>query len=178
MQYAVIQGSHIMSGGEYQALMAHGEDIVDHRPCDDEMALLLVYGSFKPQVGETPLAAMNQTREVLDTYYGTIQGDQCLLSTLLDIVFYEPLYRGLAVDIPFAALMRTALDINFHNTRSIPCFIRYRDMSPATNILNRPGLLCVYRSEGGVKRQALVSESAWREAIAPKRPLQCARYCV
>ena len=175
MQYAVVQ-NRLLAADEYRALMTHGTNIFDRVPPDRDMSLKIVYGSLKPQVGETPLDAMDQTRETRDCWYGTVREDQCLLSTLLDIEFHKPLYRGLAVDIPFAALLRTGIEIGHQQKRSIPCFVRYEGMSAADNLLDRPAILCLYRQEGRPKGG--VTDSGWRDAIRPQRLLQCARNCI
>ena len=174
MQYAIIR-NRILAAEEYQALMQHGEDIPDQTPRAGDARLKLVYGTLKPQVGETPLQAMQDTRETLGCWYGAIRGGRCRLSTLLDIEFHEPLYRGLAVDIPFAALMRTDLQIGLPRQHAIPCFVRYQGMQPADNLLDRPGILCLCRQEN--RPRPAITEAGWREAIRPERPLQCARAC-
>lgn len=174
MQYAIIQ-NRVLSAAEYTSLMTHGEGIADWIPMEDDVSLQLVYGALKPQEGEIPLDAMKATRETLGCWYGAIIDDRCVLSTLLDIEFQEPLYRGYAVDIPFAALLRTGLEIARSRGKSTPVFVRYEGMTPAENLLNRPAVLCVHQCEGRLKGP--LSESGWRDSMDIERSIYGARLC-
>ncbi|MYB35074.1 MAG: hypothetical protein F4X92_08150 [Gammaproteobacteria bacterium] len=174
MQYAIIQ-NRVLSAEEYTALMTHGEHIADRTPEAGGMSLQLVYGALRPQFGETPMDAMAETRRTCGCWYGTIDGERCVLSTLVDIEFHDPLFRGHAVDVPFSALLHTDLDIGARRNRSIPLFVRYEGLSPAQNLLDRPAILCVCRSERRMRTP--LAESGWRNAIDSGRAAESARQC-
>ena len=174
MQFAIVQ-DRILAAQEYAALMNHGTDISDRTIPESEMSLKLVYGSLKPQVGINAEEALKETMDTLGCLYGTIQGKECIPSILVDIEFQESFVRGRAVDVPFSALIRTTLEVGMKKKSSIPMFILYQDISSATSLLNRLGVLCVYRQENRPKAE--ITESGWRDAIRPERPLQCARNC-
>ena len=174
MQYAIVK-NRILAADEYAALMAHGADIAERKIPDSEMSLKLVYGSLKPQVGHSPEEAVEETLRTLGTRYGTITGRDCIACTLVDIEFMEPITRGRAVDVPFSALIETDIEIVEKRKTSTPLFVLYKGMGPAVSLLNRPGVLCVYRQEKHPKAE--VTRSCWRDAIRPERPLQCARAC-
>ena len=174
MQYVIIQ-DRVLSTEEYSFLMTHGEGIADRVPNENELSLRLVYGALKPQVGEIPLEAIKDTQETLGCWYGAIIENQCVLSTLVDIELREPLYHGYAVDIPFAALLRTSLEVNHCRGRSTPVFVRYEGMTPAENLLNRPAVLCLHRCEGRLKEP--LTESGWRDSMSPERAARSARLC-
>ena len=174
MQYAIIQ-NRVLAAAEYTALMIHGERIIDRTPEVGGMSLQLVYGALKPQVGETPLAAMAETRETCGSWYGTVDGGGCILSTLVDIEFHDPLFRGHAVDVPFSALLHTDLAIGSGRSRSMPLFVRYEGLSPAQNLLDRPAILCACRNER--RLHSPLSESGWRNRIDPGRAAESARQC-
>lgn len=181
MQYAVMKLSEdrgiLVSAQEHQILLTHSDDVKDVEEDEDSMPLKLVYGSFKPQYGhdgnaDAALAAMTQCKGFR---LGYAEGDRCRAIELCDFVAYEPIYRGKALDIPFVALIRTHVDMPERDGPAVTAFLRYvQDMSPATNILNRPGLFAFKSQDRRRHGTALTSENwrgfadearAWRVAL-------------
>lgn len=175
MQYAAAP-NRTLAMEENLALAEHGGNITDETPPQDALRLKLVYGLFRPQPFLDTVDAVLDLYETLDCRYGTIRGDRCRISILLDIALFEPICWGEATEFPFAALMRTDIELDSRQRRSVPCFVRHAGMSPADNLFHRPGILLLYRQEN--RPRAEITESGWRKAIRRQRPLQCARACL
>lgn len=179
MQYAVIEISgqrRLVDANELQALETHQDAITDAVEDEDSMPLKVVYGGYKVQ----PELSGNADAAVLDMarsrgyQLGYIDGGLCRAIELCDFIAFEPQRRGHALDIPFAALIRTHVAMPSKDRQAVSAFLRYAQMSPATNILNRPGIFAFKGEErrlGGVA----VTHQNWRTFIDQSRAVRAAQ---
>lgn len=157
---------------EYAALDAHHDNIEDIVEDETTMELKIVYGSYKPSPGMDADSAVIDITEMKGYELGHIDDKTCRAIEFCDFQAYAPIYRGKALDIPFAALIRTHVEIPSGKTQAVTAFIRYKtQMSPATNILNRPGLFAIKAQE---KRGTSFDQQNWRTYIDEERMHRCA----
>ena len=96
---------------------------------------------------------------------------------LSDFVAYAPLKRGYALDIPFAALIRTHVEMPSADRQAVTAFARYSgQMTPGTNILNRTGLFAFKAQERRLRGE--VSRENWRTFADEKRALRAAQIAI
>jgi len=165
---------------EHVALTTHGDSLQDVDEDEETMLLKLVYGSYKPQpaLRDDAQASLASMMELKGYALGHVKGQRCRAIELCDIEAYEPIRRGKALDIPFAALIRTHIEMPKGTGQAVTGFARYlSQMTPATNILNRPGLFAFKAQDRRVKVDALTAER-WREFIDQSRAVRAAMRAV
>ncbi|EOZ8645558.1 hypothetical protein ACQWTT_001309 [Acinetobacter baumannii] len=168
MQYALMQVSEttmvLMDASEVQALQTHGEKIVDVSEQDEEnLPLKIVYGAYKPQHGKTINETMDSLKNSKGFWYGHIRDDKCYKIGLTDLVTLDTVIQGKSFYIPFAALVSTNIDLkNKSRTFAITSFLRYDNMNPAQNILNRKGILSIGSQENRIKKDILTVDN-WKD---------------
>lgn len=165
---------------EHIALTTHCDSLQDIEEDEDSMPLKLVYGSYKPQhrLRDDVSASLENLMGSKGYQLGHVKGEQCRAIEMCDIEAFEPIQRGKAVDIPFAALIRTHIEIPDGSTQAVTGFLRYlSQMNPATNILNRPGLFAFKAQDRRVKVEALTAEN-WRQYIDQPRAIRAARQSI
>ncbi len=176
MQYALFQIDDkmlLLDIHEHVALMDNCDSIADVSEDEDSMPLKIVYGSYKPQRGFDADAAVMSMAEIKGYALGHVMDKTCRAVELCDFVAYAPLLRGHAIDIPFAALVRTHVDMPTADRQAVTAFVRYfSDMTPATNILNRPGVFAFKAQERRVRDE--VTQANWRTFIDEKRAVDAA----
>lgn len=141
------------------------------------MPFKVVYGSYKSQPGFSADVAI--TNIGLSTGYalGHVKDKECRALELCDVITFTPLQRGKALDIPFAALIRTHIDMPSGDTQAVTAFLRYAtQMTPATNILNRPGLFAIKAQERRIR--VPVTHENWRGFVDEARVDRAARNAI
>jgi hypothetical protein len=177
MQYALFPINEdrkmvLLDINEYAALDEHHDTIQDLEEDETTMALKIVYGSYKPLPGVDAEKAVSDITEIKGYELGHIDDKTCRAIEFCDFHSYDPIYRGKALDIPFAALIRTHIEIPSGKTQAVTAFVRYKtQMSPATNILNRPGLFAIKAQE---KRVTDIDQQNWHTHIDEERMLRSA----
>ncbi len=181
MQYALIEVSagqcRIIDAHEYQSLTTHGDDIKDMDEDEDSMPYKIVYGSYKTQPeyrGDTVSITL-QMEECKGYRLGYVTGDVCRSIELCDLRVYSPIERR-SFDMPFAALIRTFVDVRAGNTQAITAFLRYaQQMTPGTNVINRSGLFAMKDQERRVPKGELVTPNNWLRFVDEERALRAAQ---
>ncbi|MFB5678792.1 hypothetical protein [Paenibacillus terreus] len=153
LQYALMElnGTKIIIDAvEVNSLhkFGNGARLQDIEPEDHTLSLKVVYGQFIPQ----PEMALDKVKEdIIDSKgmaLGYIYQDACRILVLEDISLETPLANGY---IPFAALLSTDLEVEPTSDQAISAFLRYGDMIPEDNILNRFGIFSITRVELNTK---------------------------
>lgn len=180
MQYALFQIDDkmlLLDIREHVALLENCDAIADMEEDEDSMPLKIVYGSYKPQRGYDADAAVMSMAELKGYALGHVMGKTCRAVEFCDFVAYAPLLRGHAIDIPFAALIRTHVEMPSADRQAVTAFVRYfSQMTPATNILNRPGLFAFKAQEQRVRGE--LNRENWRTFVDEARALRSARQAV
>lgn len=180
MQYALFKIDEqmlLLDANEYFALKNHGDQIADVAEDEDSMPLKIVYGSYKPQRGCDEDTAVMDMAKIKGYALGHVVDSACRAIELCDFIAYAPLRRGQAVDIPFAALVRTHVELPSGDAQAVTAFARYgAQMTPGTNILNRPGLFALKAQERRIRTE--VSRENWRGFADEQRALRAARNAV
>lgn len=183
MQYAVIeiQGRMLLiAANELQSLEAFGNTITDQNKIDEEQhPYTICYGSYMPQPDIDEKQAMEHFNSSIDSWIGYIDEDKCHLIDFHDAQPMEPEHRGLLTFIPFAALIQTHPEIiekigKKSQAQAVTGFLRFDEMSPATNILNRPGIIALKGVERRIKGEP-VNKANWHKHIDWDRAMRTAR---
>lgn len=182
MQYALIeiqQRMLLVSAHEMQSLNTFHDAITEQdKPSGAEHPYHVCYGCYMPQPGIEEAEAMDDFEAARDHWIGYIQHDKCHIIAFHDAEPMEPKRMGRAIRIPFAALVQASAPIikkigDRAFVQAVTGFIRYADISPATNILNRPGIIALKNIERRVKGGPL-SPADWRRHIDRARAARTA----
>ena len=180
MQYAVIElaesARRLIDIHEYQALQAHLDKIKDVEEDEASMTIKIVYGAYKVQPGHNgnATAALEEMGRSKGFRLGHVKGDACRAIELCDFVAYDPLVQGHALSIPFAALVRTHVEMPTSGKQAVTAFLRYLDqMTPADNVLNRPGLFAMKTQERRIHGAPITREN-WMQFADEERAIRAA----
>jgi hypothetical protein len=180
MHYALFQigldKKGIMDVHEYSALHTFRDAIQDVDEPEESMPLKIVYGSYKPQPEHRDVDVIRTHMEQSRGFrLGHVMADGCRAIELCDFFAFEPLRRGLALDVPFAALIRTHVEMPTGDRQAVTAFLRYAEqMTPATNILNRPGVFALKAQERR-PNGATVTRQNWCEFVDENRAVHAAQ---
>jgi hypothetical protein len=172
MQYALIEVGNgkrvLMAANELAYLHRFGDGIVDQqRPDEASTPFTICYGCYMPNNGIGEGKAMEDFGAAKDHWLGYAEDDKCHVIALHDAQAMPAVRIGMAVRIPFAALIQADEGVvgkiiaSRRSRQAVTAFLRYHGMSPGTNILNRYGLLALK----GVERRVggcAISLADWR----------------
>ena len=182
MQYALMEAqgkSYLVDANEMQAVECHGpENIADSpKPNEQTSALMRCYGAYLPQPGVTYEKALFDLLGAKGTWLGSIVESICHLIAVQDIRALGIVEVSGQTRIPFASLIQAHPSITDRikgdDALAITGFIRYSNMSPADNLLNRQGVFALQAVERGAADN-LTLES-WDKAIDRTRAQRIAR---
>ena len=186
MQYALIEiqkKTLLIAANEMQALDTFHDSISEQdRPHESQHPYHVCYGCYMPQHGLDEAEALEDFKAARDHWIGYIQQDKCHIIAFHDA---EPMATervGRAIRIPFAALVQAHSEVmeqigDKASVQAVTGFLRYAEMSPATNILNRPGIIALKGIERRVK-DGPVNPADWRKHIDRERAKRTARAIV
>lgn len=170
-QYALIGELRLlMDAGEWQALRTFCDAIADlPGPDQNTLPYHVCYGCYLPQADIREEEAMTDLAEARDHWMGIIERDKCHLIAFCDAEAFGPRYIGLSLRIPFAALVQADPAMieriaDKKTRRAVTAFLRYANLSPATNILNRPGVFALKGVERRIKDDP-ITPAGWRKHI-------------
>jgi hypothetical protein len=182
MQYALmeVQGkSYLVDANEMQAVEFHGPENIADSPKPDEQAsaLILCYGAYLPQPGVTYEKALFDLLGAKGTWLGTIAESICHLIAVQDVRALGIVKVAGQTRIPFAILIQAhpaiTDKIKGDDALAITGFVRYGNMSPSDNLLNRQGVFALQAVErGGAGNLTLES---WGKAIDRNRAQRISR---
>lgn len=160
MQYVLIEIQHqfiLVDTNEMHAIESYGHDGISDSPKPDEQTtpLLLCYGAYMPRHGVSDERALVDLLSAKGNWMGCITGPISQLIAVQDIRAFGMVKISRQTRIPFAALIQVheaVIDkIKDDDTQAITAFIRYSNMSPADNVLNRQGVFALQEVERRVK---------------------------
>ncbi|PRE81317.1 hypothetical protein [Burkholderia gladioli] len=181
MQYILfpLKGKQfIVDAHEYSALNTFEDSIkdVELKP-DVNSPLYVTYGVYMPQPGIEWEDAMGHLLERQDVWLGHIAGEHCHTLGFHQVDPLPPISHGMSFSIPFAALIHAHPDLiekigDHDSSQAVTAFVRFWDITPASNLLNRKGLLAF----NGIERRGTttVTKENWRDHVDPERLLRTA----
>lgn len=173
MQYALIEiqnEKRLVSANEVHALRTYTDAILEQdKPVETEHPYHVCYGCYLPQPGIDVAEALDDFESSRDHWLGYVEQDKCHIIAFHDAVPLEPVRRGLALTIPFAALVQANPPIieaigDAGTVQAVTGFLRYEDVSPANNVLNRPGIIALKGIERRVK-EGQATPGNWHQHI-------------
>lgn len=182
MQYITIEikgQSFLIDVSELNAVESFGADCISDgaRLEDADAPLAICYGVYIPQKTATYEVAMVDLLGAKGSWLGHIDGHICNLISVQDIKSYGAQKVGRITCLPFAALLRVhrfVLDkINRDGGSAVTGFVRYSNMSPADNLLNRKGLFALDSTECRIKGN--LSHENWGNSIDRSRAIRATR---
>lgn len=182
MQYITIEiksQSFLIDVGELNAVESFGADCISDgaRLEDADAPLAIAYGAYIPQKDATYEMALVDLLGAKGSWLGHIDGHVCNLISVQDIRSYGTEKVGRITCLPFAALLRvhrSVIDkINSGGGAAVTGFIRYSNMSPADNLLNRKGLFALAATECRIKGD--LSHENWGHSIDRSRAIRATR---
>ena len=181
MQYALFkvrQQELLLDANEMHSLNTFGDSIKDLPMPDEAGNYRLCYGSYMPQPNTDEFRARKDLKIVPGYWIGHVEEDKCHLIAISDVEVLEPpvCRLGKALYFPFAALIKASDSviekIGSKSRQGVTSFLRYESMSPATNVLNRPGIIALK----GIERRRTEARFAfgWRRHIDISRAARIA----
>lgn len=183
MQYAIIEIQKkllLIDASEMQSLDTFKDAIVElAKPKEDELPYYVCYGSYMPQKDIDDVNALNDFKMARDHWIATVNEDKCHIIAFHDAEPFEMERRGFARHIPFAALIQAQTPIidrigRKNSTQAVTSFLRYDGMTPATNVLNRRGIIALKGIENRVKNE-VINPLDWKKHVDKDRAKRAAR---
>ena len=178
MQYALMNGRGedqlIVDAEELASLYRlrdSGVAVADVEPDEAGFTFKLIYGSYQPQPGTSPDQAKLDARRHLGARFGTIRDGACFALELCGVELGEPIHIGHSLRIPVAALMASKVKMRSDGSATT-VFIRYMNISPLDNVLNRPGIFALRRQEDRCPDD--LGRDNWRPFIDHALMIDCA----
>ncbi len=149
MQYATfeIMGRRLLLDAAESLALSQGKPIEESACAEGEAGFRLCHGVYLPQPGIGEAEAIGDFLDARDHWIGCLAGGTCHLLAFHDALAFDAVYQGYSLAIPFAALIRAgeavAGLIDGQRSKAASCFLRYANLTPAENLLNRPGIIAV-----------------------------------
>jgi hypothetical protein len=186
MQYALVDRGDgkrvIVDAVEYVCLShyAMNEDAIKDEAVDDSLFVWkVVYGAIVGQPNIPCEKLLEYFMGFKGCGFGRIVDGVCCISEVRDFVTLEPRTIGIHqyFFIPVAVLLGTTEQIPpISKGRALTLFPRFTPkMKPLTNVLNRPGILCIRGEERHAKPDPDADE--WKNHIKPDRAIKAALAC-
>lgn len=174
MQYALMKVSNtkvLIDALELHAITNHKDQIQDVAEADEEnLPFKIVYGSYLPQYGQSIEDATEAMIQSNHHWLGYVRDNQCFKIGLTELKTYEAVPKGKTFYIPFSALVSTNVDVNKNSRKAISAFLRYSNIRPDENILNRKGFFAINAQENRIKHRN-VTQKNWLEFIDDDRAI-------
>ena len=120
--------------------------VEDVEPIEADFSFKPIYGAYKPQPGTSPDQAKLDARRHLGARFGTIRDGACFALELCGVELGDLIRVGHSLRIPVAALVASKVEMRSDGSATT-VFIRYMNISPLDNVLNRPGIFALRRQE-------------------------------
>ncbi|KVV07455.1 hypothetical protein WK77_16855 [Burkholderia ubonensis] len=134
----------LLSVAELAIIREKARTLMDRWIKEGEGEISIAYGAYLPQVGVTTEQAGRDIPDAVGRGLGFVFGGMVQTLELVDVELRPD--AGLVGRIPFAALVRAPSEASrmMRNQQVIlGAFLRYSNLDPATNILNRPGVFAM-----------------------------------
>jgi len=169
MQYAKfeIQGRRLLLDAAEFQMLRQGAPIEETATVEDEAVFHVCHGAYLPQPGTGASKALKDLFAARDHWHGCLAGNACHLLALEDVQPFEAIRQGGVLAIPLAALVRmdeaVAGRIGPHvRGLALTCFLRYGNLTPAENLLNRPGVIAL---KGSAHRIGPDAPGDWKSHV-------------
>jgi hypothetical protein len=177
MQYAEfeIEGQRLMIDACEYSVLLRRESLTEIGCPEEASVFYLCCGAYLPRRGKTEAEAADDLRAARDHWLGCLIGRECHLFALEDVQAFGAARRGFSLAIPVAALIRAREPAPWpagKQTRALTCFLRYADLTPAENILNRPGVIALRIP---ARRLGRNRPEGWRKLVDSGRAARAAR---
>ncbi|SDG94334.1 hypothetical protein SAMN05216466_106136 [Paraburkholderia phenazinium] len=175
MQYALIEFKDrwfVIDAHELQALHQHTLSITERPKPDERGPFFIAYRLYKPQPGIDKEQARADVLQAQDMWLGHVEDDACHAIAYHAIEALPPVQQGMSFGIPFAALIQADPALidriaDPDSSQAVTAFLRYANISPADNLLTRPGVFAFKGIERRTK--ALINLDTWRDHIDKAR---------
>ncbi|MBR8427278.1 hypothetical protein [Burkholderia cenocepacia] len=172
--HSLPSGDMMLSVAELAIVREKARTLMDRWIKAGEGELSIAYGAYLPQVGVSVGQAATDMRAAVGHGLGFVFGDIVQTLELIDLETRPGLIG--ADRIAFAALVRAPSEVckAMRNQQAVlGAFLRYRNLDPATNILNRPGVFAMQ-----LFSPALATSEAgrWVERLNEKQLKRSARW--
>lgn len=142
--HSLPSGDLMLSVVELAIIREKARTLMDRWIKPDEGEVSIAYGAYLPQVGVSMGQAAADMKASVGHGLGFVFGDIVRTLELIDVEVRPGLSE--TDRIPFAALVRAPSDVSKemrHQKAVLGAFLRYGNLDPATNILNRPGVFAM-----------------------------------
>lgn len=149
MRYAVMdlgqERLRLVDAREHGYLLRHGDTIRDGEyPDEIQGPRTTLYGVYMPQPGTLTTQADTDVNNSRNHWHRVVVEGVAHILGVVDLVYMEPIRIGHALRIPVAALVCYAPSdaelLVLKRGQPITASLLFKNLSPASNILNRPGL--------------------------------------
>jgi hypothetical protein len=180
MQYVQIEIQSrlfLMSTREVTAVDSFGCISDSPKPDEQTTPFVICYGAYMPQSGLSEEKALCDLLGAKGNWLGHISGPICQLIAVQDIRSFGAQKVGRMTYLRFAALIQaheSVIDeIKGGDSQAVTGFVRYANMSPADNLLNRQGLFALKSVEHRIKGDLTLE--LWDKSIDRSRVLRTAK---
>lgn len=181
-QYAItsIGGhDHLADFNEARCLDTHQDSISDGPLPDKQLSpLTVVYGAYLPPPGVSGEKALTDALGAKGNWLGPLRGDSCRLIALQDIRVFGVVKAHSMARVPFAVLIQAEPTVvaaikqdEMHE--AVTAFVRYSNMPPADNVLNRLGVFAFKVRVQPEASQPMLGD--WHTLVDRDRALRLAR---
>lgn len=172
--HSLPSGDVMLSAAEFAIIREKARTLMDRWIKPDEGEISIAYGAYLPQVGVSMDQAADDMQVAVGHGLGFVLGG--IVQTLELIAIEMRLGLSGTDRIPFAALVRAPSDASTsmrHQQAVLGAFLRYSNLDPATNILNRPGIFAMQLFSPAM---AVGEVGRWVERINEKQLRRSARW--
>ncbi|MBN3729376.1 hypothetical protein [Burkholderia sp. Tr-20390] len=144
LKHSLPSGDVLLSVAELQLIREQARTLLDRWIKEGEGELSIAYGAYLPQIGVGLPLAERDIADAVGHGLGFVFGGIVQTLQLVDIDLRPS--AGSVGRIPFAALVRAPDEPSrlLRNQQTmLAAFLRYSNLDPATNILNRPGVFAM-----------------------------------
>lgn len=176
VSYEFPTGEAIFSLEEFQSILSNGQALAGTWIAAGAGEYAVASGTYLAQKGVSPERARVDALKCRGLGLGYLIGGRRVETLeLVDLELYGADRK--AHGLPFAALVRVdgeAISVLRSQSAVLAAFLRYRNLDPATNIANRPGVFAMRELGAPLEPDECVG-GAWRRKIDRTQVVRAAR---
>jgi hypothetical protein len=160
----------LIDAREHSSLLRYGDTIRDGEyPDEIQGPRTTLYGVYMPQPGTLITQADTDANNSRNHWHRVVVEDVAHVLGVVDLISMEPIQIGNALRIPIAVLVcyspGDANLLTLKRGQPITASLLFENLTPASNILNRPGLLAFDSQD----TKAIGSKAPWANLIDRNR---------